>query len=153
MRAFEDLLKPYSLSATQYNVLRILRGHCECPTLNPHGPPGGSGGGGGGNGAGANGKAPASEGLPCKSIGEQMINRDPDITRLLDRLESRSLIVRQRDTRDRRIVSTRITPEGLKILKELDKPVVEFHKKALAHMPDNKLAQLTDLLEMARGNA
>jgi len=79
-----------------------------------------------------------------------MITRDPDITRLLDRLESRQLITRQRDTRDRRVVSTRITPEGLRILEELDGPVLEFHRLQLAHMPEPKLAQLIDLLETAR---
>src|SRR5271156_5254220 len=54
------------------------------------------------------------DGIHCKGIGEHLITRDPDITRLLDRLESRNLITRQRDTKDRRVVSTRITAEGLK---------------------------------------
>jgi DNA-binding MarR family transcriptional regulator len=82
-----------------------------------------------------------------------MLTRDPDITRLLDRLESRSLITRQRDTRDRRIVSTRITAEGLKLLKELDQPVLDFHRRQFAHMSDAKLQELIDLLETARAPA
>jgi DNA-binding MarR family transcriptional regulator len=141
MRAFEDLLKPYTLSATQYNVLRILRGHCceETVLKGEAGNPIATGGGGSGGG-----------GIPCKAIGEHMITRDPDITRLLDRLEARSMIARQRDTRDRRVVSTRITAEGLRVLKELDKPVQDFHRIKLAHVPENKLAQLIDLLELMR---
>ena len=89
--------------------------------------------------------------MACKTIGEHMITRDPDITRLLDRLEARSLITRQRDTRDRRVVSTRITEEGLRMLKELDKPVGEYHGKLFPGMAEGKLAQLVDLLEQARG--
>src|SRR3954451_14988368 len=53
------------------------------------------------------------EGLTCGDIGERMITRDPDITRLLDRMEKRQLISRCRDQKDRRVVLTRITPEGL----------------------------------------
>src|SRR5581483_10329175 len=62
------------------------------------------------------------DGLPCSEIGGRMITRDPDITRLLDRLEKRSLIARGRDENDRRVVLTRITPEGLALLARLDEP-------------------------------
>src|SRR5689334_6538020 len=55
----------------------------------------------------------ASEGLTCREVGDRMITRDPDITRLLDRLEKRRLISRKRDDKDRRVVSTRITEQGL----------------------------------------
>src|SRR5256885_12171095 len=94
-----QVLKIEDLSATQYNVLRILRG--------------------------------APEGLPCGEIGSRMITRDPDITRLLDRLEKRELISRCRETKDRRMVMARITPEGLKLLARLDAPVQESHRKQL----------------------
>ncbi len=53
------------------------------------------------------------EGLPCGEIANRMITRDPDVTRLLDRLEKRGLISRCRETKDRRMVMARITPEGL----------------------------------------
>jgi DNA-binding MarR family transcriptional regulator len=119
MRGFEELLKPYNLSPTQYNILRILRGA--------------------GDG-----------GMHCKGIGGHLITRDPDITRLLDRLEARHLITRQRDTKDRRVVSTRITTEGTKILRELDKPVVELHRSQLDHLAENKIGHLIDLLEEVR---
>src|SRR5665213_950857 len=58
----------------------------------------------------------APDGLACGEIGDRMITRDPDITRLLDRLERRGLIERWRDERDRRVVMARIAPEGLKLL-------------------------------------
>src|ERR1700741_3922379 len=67
----------------------------------------------------------APEGLPCGEIGQRMITRDPDITRLLDRLEKRTLIARWRDSQDRRMVLARITPQGLKMLGRLDQPVQE----------------------------
>ncbi len=51
----------------------------------------------------------APEGLPCGEIANRMITRDPDITRLLDRLEKRGLISRCRETKDRRMVMARIT--------------------------------------------
>lgn len=113
-----QVLKTEDLSATQYNVLRILRG-----TL---------------------------DGLPCGEIGSRMITRDPDITRLLDRLEKRGLISRCRETRDRRMVMARITPEGLKLLAGLDHPVEEAHRAQLGHMGKERLRKLAELLEDAR---
>src|ERR1700688_3356045 len=62
----------------------------------------------------------APEGLPCGEIAKRMITRDPDITRLLDRLEKRGLISRSREIKDRRTVTARITPAGLKLLGSLD---------------------------------
>src|SRR5579863_8130617 len=67
----------------------------------------------------------APEGLCCQEIGKRMITRDPDITRLLDRLEKRALVSRCREAKDRRTVLTRITPQGLRLLSELDAPVAE----------------------------
>jgi DNA-binding MarR family transcriptional regulator len=87
------------------------------------------------------------EGLPCRAIGERMISRDPDMTRMLDRMEKRELITRNRETEDRRVVKTRITPEGLKLLKKLDQPVRELHKKQFEHMSAARLKTLSELLE------
>src|ERR1700684_1231371 len=69
----------------------------------------------------------APEGLPCGEIGNRMVTRDSDITRLLDRLEKRALISRCRESKDRRTVWTRITPVGLELLARLDKPVRAAH--------------------------
>ena len=92
----------------------------------------------------------AGEPLPCGQIGDRMITRDPDITRLLDRLEKRELITRQRTSTDRRVVLAAITDAGLKLLKQLDEPVLELHRSQLSHMGKEKLKTLIDLLELAR---
>jgi DNA-binding MarR family transcriptional regulator len=90
------------------------------------------------------------DGLPCGEIASRMITRDPDITRLLDRLEKRALISRCRETKDRRMVMARITPEGLKLLARLDEPVQEGHRKQLGHLGRERLRALTQLLQAAR---
>jgi DNA-binding MarR family transcriptional regulator len=90
------------------------------------------------------------DGLPCGEIGSRMITRDPDITRLLDRLEKRRLISRWRESADRRVVMASITPDGLKLLKHLDGPVEAVHRKQLGHMGSTRLRALCKLLDMAR---
>jgi DNA-binding MarR family transcriptional regulator len=92
----------------------------------------------------------APEGLPCGEIAKRMITRDPDITRLLDRLEKFGLISRAREARDRRTVMARITGAGLKLLVRLDEPIQEAHRKQLGHLGRERLRLLTDLLREAR---
>jgi DNA-binding MarR family transcriptional regulator len=117
-RQAEEVLKPFGLSGTQYNVLRILRGAGE-------------------------------GGLACREIGCRLISRDPDITRLLDRMEARGWIARARETEDRRVVKTRISAEGLRLLAELDKPVDELHRRQFSHLPESQLRRLSNLLGRA----
>ena len=74
------------------------------------------------------------EGLLCRGISERMISRDPDITRLLDRMEKHGLITRESQTEDRRVIKTRITTEGLATLKKLDQPVQGIAQKQFRHM-------------------
>jgi DNA-binding MarR family transcriptional regulator len=112
----EQVIKTGGLTSAQYNVLRILRG------------------------------AEPSGGLLCRGIAERMISRDPDITRLLDRMEKNNLITRERQTEDRRVIKTRITAEGLKLLKKLDRPVHELHKSQFRHMSVARQKQLAELL-------
>src|SRR5215470_17828820 len=69
------------------------------------------------------------EGLACRAIGDRMISHDPDITRLLDRMEKHGWITRERQSDDRRVVKTRITKKGLDLIKTLDQPVHELHKR------------------------
>ncbi|HEX4486231.1 MAG TPA: MarR family transcriptional regulator [Terriglobales bacterium] len=90
------------------------------------------------------------EGLACSEIAERMINRDPDITRLLDRLEKRGLTRRSRDSKDRRVINAFITREGLQLLKKLDTPVVQFQKQMLGHVGERKLKTLVAILCAAR---
>jgi|ERR1017187_9862112 DNA-binding MarR family transcriptional regulator len=95
----------------------------------------------------------APDGLPCGEIGNRMITRDPDITRLLDRLEKRELISRCRETRDRRMVMARITPDGMKLLARMDEPVRETHRQQLGHLGRVRLRALTELLQASRMHA
>ncbi len=90
-------------------------------------------------------------GLPCGEIAARMITRDPDITRLLDRLEKRGLVSRARESGDRRVVTTRITDEARSLLGTLDEPVAALHRRQLAGLGEEKLHALVALLEQARG--
>jgi len=92
----------------------------------------------------------APEGLSCGEIAGRMITRDPDVTRLLDRLDKRRLIARNRETKDRRMVLTRITPEGLQVLARLDEPVTEAHRGQLGHLGRHRLRALAELLSACR---
>jgi DNA-binding MarR family transcriptional regulator len=92
------------------------------------------------------------DGLSCGEIANRMITRDPDITRLLDRLEKRGLISRCRETKDRRMVMTRITPEGLELLARLDTPVEVAHRKQLGHLGRERLKAIRELMEAARSS-
>src|SRR5947207_13493031 len=129
-RGVEEVLKAAGLTATQYNVLRILRG---VGAVQPR-----------------PGKDASETALACGEIAQRMITRDPDITRLLDRLEQRGLITRCRGQKDRRVVRSMITQDGLRLLKKLDTPVADLHRRQLGHMGEEKLAALSQLLEEAR---
>ena len=125
MAGLTTALKPAELSSTQYNVLRILRGasmSADCP--------GGT--------------------LACGEIANRMITRDPDMTRLLDRLEKRGLIARVRCPDDRRVVRTRITPEGVALVEQVDQPLKDLLRRQLGHLGETKLRQLISLLEEVR---
>lgn len=117
--ALAETLKPASLTLTQYNALRILRG------------------------AGGNG-------LTCGEIGERMITKESDITRLLDRLATRDLITRERPAENRRTVIATITDGGKELLAVLDKPIAECHERLSGHLGQAKLRTLVELLEAVR---
>ena len=89
------------------------------------------------------------EGLPCSEIGNRMINRDPDITRLLSRLEKMKLAQRCRDKEDHRVIRGRITKQGLELLKTIDPQIAKFHQNLLGHMGETKLTTVVRLLEQA----
>lgn len=90
------------------------------------------------------------DGLCRSDVGARMIKPVPDVTRLLDRLEDAGLVARDRDARDRRYVTTRITGQGLELLSRLDRPVIEMHRDQLGHMRRQDLERLTALAEVAR---
>jgi DNA-binding MarR family transcriptional regulator len=88
-------------------------------------------------------------GASCSEVSERMVTKDSDITRLLDRLDERGLISRERETKDRRRVVARITDEGLRVLAELDGPVAETHRRQLGHLGEKQLATMGKLLNAA----
>jgi DNA-binding MarR family transcriptional regulator len=112
-------LKPYNLSLSQYNVLRILRGA---------GP----------------------DGLCRNEVGRRLVTQVPDVTRLLDRMEEAGLISRERGSKDRRYVTTRISRKGLELVGKIDKPITELHQAQLGHVSKKTLRLLIDALAEVR---
>jgi DNA-binding MarR family transcriptional regulator len=94
-----------------------------------------------------------SDGLICREIGERMLAWDPDVTKLLDRLEARGLVVRERQPRDRRAIVARVTQRGLSMLQQVDKPMLDMVVGLLGHLGEKKLKTLSALLETAREKA
>lgn len=114
-----EAFKPYGLTTTQYNVLRILRGAGQ-------------------------------EGLCRNEVGERLVTKVPDVTRLLDRMEAAGLIVRERGERDRRFVATRITDKALKLLEKIDRELPAMHARQLGHVSQKRLRELISILEEIR---
>jgi len=115
---FEQLIRPFNISMTQYNVLRILRGA-------------------------------EPEGCTCGEVGERMIAREPDVTRLLERMEKSGLIKRMRDSADRRVVVTRISSSGLKLLDEMEPKLRELDG-LMQPMGERKIKTTLRLLDEVR---
>lgn len=114
-----EALRPFDVTPTQLNVLRILRGVGD-------------------------------QGLCRHEIGDRLVAQVPDVTRLVDRMEEAGLVVRERSANDRRLVTTRITGEGLALLRRIDAPLAALHRRQLAHLTPEQLQTLIDLLALAR---
>ena len=115
----EQFLKPYGVTATQYNVLRILRG--------------------------------ADPARLCRNeLRDRMLTRMPDVTRLLDRMEQVGLVARTRENEDRRMVRTRITAAGLKILADVDGVAKQEQKRRFESLTQEQLKTLIELLTVVR---
>ena len=121
----EQLFKQHGISPAKYNILRILRGSQKTGECGQHG-------------------------LPSLEIADRLIARVPDITRLVDGLETDELVTRTRCTDDRRVVYVGITTEGLELLDKLEKPLMALHQHTLAHLDAEELAELNRLLVKAR---
>lgn len=91
-----------------------------------------------------------TEGLPSGEVADRMITREPDITRLLDRMETRGWVHRRRDPEDRRVMRVWITLAGRELADRLDRPVAEMQRHCLGHLGDARLADLSDLLGSVR---
>ena len=94
----------------------------------------------------ANGKS-----LQVYQVAERMLTREPDITRIFDRLVRGGFVERTRGEEDRRVVWVDLTAKGREILKKLDRPLMTLHRKQLGHLGVRKLRSLRELLEEARG--
>jgi DNA-binding MarR family transcriptional regulator len=92
-------------------------------------------------------------GLCRNELRDRMVNRMPDVTRLLDRMEEAGLVVRTRDREDRRLVLTQITKQGRRLVDELDAPMNSFHKDRLKHLSKAQLRTLSDLLTLTRAGS
>ena len=91
-----------------------------------------------------------ASGLPTLEIAERMIEQTPGITRLIDRLEKKRLVIRKRCATDRRQVFCRITPHGLALLADLDRPILAIDGWALASLRAREVTQLIALLDKTR---
>lgn len=91
-----------------------------------------------------------TEGLPSGEVADRMITREPDITRLLDRMETRGWVHRRKDPEDRRITRAWITLAGRELTDGLDAPVAELQQRTIGTLGEAKLAELSDLLGSVR---
>jgi DNA-binding MarR family transcriptional regulator len=90
------------------------------------------------------------EGRACQEIGERMVTFDSDVTRLLDRMEKRGWVKRERDTHDRRVVKVWITAAGKKLLEKIDAPLQEEITKLIGKLSKEKMKVLNESLEAIR---
>jgi DNA-binding MarR family transcriptional regulator len=112
--------QPFGITMQQFNVLRVLY------------------------------VRPKQDGLRCSDIAGRLINREPDMTRLLDRLERAGLIGRHRCTTDRRVVWIELTDKGVDLVEEIHAPLLAFHQERFAHLSTEEQASLRDLLSKVR---
>lgn len=91
-----------------------------------------------------------SGGLPCSQIGEHMVTRVPDVTRLVDRLEQAGRVKRSRSREDRRVVTIILTASGKQLVEKLDEPMADLHRETLGHLTKKEMADLNRLLLKAR---
>ncbi len=95
----------------------------------------------------------APQGLTCSQASDRMLTPDPDMTRLLDRMEARQLIERERSREDRRVVVTRITKTGLELASQIDRPLEDLLHRMLGGAGKGRLKDLIEILEMLREGA
>ncbi|MCA0269573.1 MAG: MarR family transcriptional regulator [Bacteroidetes bacterium] len=92
------------------------------------------------------------EPLPCSTVGDRLLDRTPDVTRLLDRIQRAGLIERERATHDRRVVEVRITEAGLAKLAALDPVMQAFNGSFAERLSETEARTLSDLLDQMRGD-
>ena len=91
-----------------------------------------------------------ADGLCRNEVRDRLINRMPDVTRLLDRMEEAGLVTRERDTADRRLVTTHLTARGRELVDSLDTPTAEEHQRRMGHLSEDQRRTLIGLLSLVR---
>jgi DNA-binding MarR family transcriptional regulator len=117
--SLNELLRPFGLTMTQYNVLRILQGA-------------------------------GSSGLCGREIGERLVSRVPDVSRLLDRMTELALVSKERDAADQRHVTTRITPKGRRLLAKATPALEKAEGGRMDRLSDRSVKALIEALELIR---
>ena len=117
--AFQELLRGYDVSYTQYCVLSILAEEGD-------------------------------DGMRTQKLGERLLTRVPDITRLVDRLIKAGLVQRDRSESDKRVVFVSVTQAGLELLHEIQDPATELRTELFEHLSENEQIKLNDLLMKLR---
>jgi DNA-binding MarR family transcriptional regulator len=79
-----------------------------------------------------------------REISERLVSKVPDVSRLLDRMEGMELLRRERDATDRRHVTARITPRGLRVLDEATPELEAFERERFGHLDAERLQQVID---------
>jgi len=121
-RLITGLVEPHGLTMQQFNVLRILRGA----------------------------EAEGRDGVPTLDIADRMIEQTPGVTRLLDRLEGKGLVRRQRCPKDRRQHLCWITPKGLAILQKMDEVSMHANEELMKGLRAKERETLIRLMEAVR---
>jgi len=115
----EEFFKPYGITPSQFNILRILRGQGD-------------------------------QSLSGAELKSRMLERNSDVSRLLDRLARKGLIVRTKSSSDKRAMEVSISKKGLSILKAIDEHIDRVEKQ-LFKISRQEARQLSHLLDKARG--
>lgn len=138
LRAFEHasgvvggVIKTFGLSEPQYNVLRILRGHEQLHEADPR---------------------PEGPGVACGKIGAQMVSREPDVSRLIDRLEKAGLVERERCEHDRRVVRAVLTDAGRAKVDAIDAPLRAAFREAFGSLGAGDIETLNRALYVVHGH-
>jgi DNA-binding MarR family transcriptional regulator len=97
-------------------------------------------------------RSAGQEGLPCGEISRRLVRQDPDVTRLLDRLEALGFVARSRDTQDRRVVVARLTGAGSRLLSTLGPAIDELHARQFEALTKTEFRTLGDLLQRMRAS-
>ena len=92
------------------------------------------------------------EGLPTLVVAERMLERTPGVTRLIDRMEKKGLVSRERCAEDRRRVWCRITATGLELLEELDAPIRDVDDALADVLEEKEIVELIDYLNRLRAH-